>query len=527
MDNSISIIFYKVISMIEAKRSSVIVRDYKWNSNVNCEYLFCIVRIDGSYEYKGIDYDAENEILYLPRGMDLTLLERLFREKIVVSDEYDEYDSTGPIMIKKLPRNDVQKQAIKFILGIAEYQYTLNYSQLHVNLVTSKGKTYVAISSIAYLQIKTIVITAIKGWLKQWYDKIPQYTDIDQSEILYLNSKVINKILLGSLDLSEYKFFLCTHSALADFANENGWNLIGELFKKLKVGIKIFDEAHLYFDNMTKIDLHTNTYKTLYLTATPHRSDKKENEIYEMVFKKVPSIELFNREEDAKTKYMSIHYNSHPTQFDLGKLRANPYKFDRMYYAHYIMTKDSFWMILHIIMNKVVKKVEGKTVFIFAINEQIFKMKDWIDEFYPEYKDDIGLYYGKTSTDDSQKEHKIILSNVQCSGTALDCSNLNVAVMCAPIKSKVQSQQAFGRPGREEGMTNLLYIELVDEGVKKIKEFYSFKQSVFMKYAKECVRIIYRDQELKDEYTKIMRNRKRLEKLKKDMTVKCPYYIKD
>ena len=45
----------------------------------------------------------------------------------------------------------------------------------------------------------------------------------------------------------------------------------------MRVGIKFYDEAHLNFDNMCKIDYYTNTKYTMYITATPARSNEGEN----------------------------------------------------------------------------------------------------------------------------------------------------------------------------------------------------------------------------------------------------------
>ena len=65
-----------------------------------------------------------------------------------------------------------------------------------------------------------------------------------------------------------------------------------------------------------------------------------------------------------------------------------------------------------------------------------------------------------------------------------------------------------------------MYIDLVDEGFKKLKEFYTAKQPVFMKYATECSRILYRDFELNKEYDLVMANRKM-----KKLSVPVPFGI--
>ena len=498
--------------MILVKNSHIEVTDYEWDDCANLQYLFTMENPQThEYYYKALDYDAENKILYLPRGMNIRLIERLLKEKAVIEHSHDHYEKTGPMNINYAPKNKTQKETIKFILGAGDYEYTRPYSQLCINLMTGKGKTYVTIASIAYLEVKSIIITSLKDWLRQWGDKLVEYTGISPKEILFLNRRSIDRIINDDLDLSPYKFFLCTHKTISDYASMNSWNAIATLFEKLTVGIKVFDEAHQYFDNMSKIDYYSNTKKTLYLTASPARSDMRENEIYAMYFEMVPSIELFNKEEDAKTRYISFHFNSHPTPMQISRCR-NMYGLSKPDYVKYIMDNPIFYKVAHILMNIVVEHVKGKVLMLFGTNEAILEFKEWLDVNYPEYKHNIGVYYGKVAQEDRaiQLDKKIILSNVQCAGTALDIQNLNVTIMlAAPVKSRVTAQQTFGRTGREGStVENMMYIDLVDEGFKKLKEYYSYKQPVFLKYATECSRILYRDYDLEKEYQRVMAHRK-------------------
>jgi superfamily II DNA or RNA helicase len=50
----------------------------------------------------------------------------------------------------------------------------------------------------------------------------------------------------------------------------------------------VFDEAHVEFKNICRINSFSNVLYTIYLTATPNRSQFLENKLYEKVFKNVP-----------------------------------------------------------------------------------------------------------------------------------------------------------------------------------------------------------------------------------------------
>lgn len=488
--------------MILVKRTSVQVVDYQWNDFRQLENRFAIYNmVTHTYDYKGIVWDDKTKVLYLPRGMDLRVIENSLRERVVIDKAYNHWDSVGQVKIKYLPKNEVQKQSIKFILGLAEYNYTLPYSQLCINLMTGKGKTYVTIASMAWEECKFIVITSIKGWLQQWIDKTLEYTDFKKNEILELNGTKISKILEGSLNLDKYKMFTCTHKAFGEYASKHGWDKIDILFEKLRVKYKIFDEAHLYFDSMALIDFHSNCYKTLYLTASPYRSNEKENSIYRMYFEYVPSIELFNKERDAKTRYVSVHFNSHPTPIQIMSC-MNKFGLIKPRYIDYLLNNQNFWMLIYICFNEAVLHNVGRTLLLVETNNAIPILKQWIEEEFPEYIGRIGTFHGETKEEDRNlaKKKTIIITNRMCGGTCLDIEDLGLCFpLMVPAKSKVIAHQLFGRVGREGTvLPNFLYLDVVDEGFKKLKEYYMNKLPVFMKYATNCSRVLYKDNHLRE-----------------------------
>ena len=499
--------------MIRVRRSNLQVTDYTWNDSPSLEYKFSVYDIlTHSYYYKGISYDESKKILYLPRGMDIQLVQRYTKSTAIIDKEIDPWSTAGKVYIKYLPKNDVQKQTIRFILGMGEYEYTRPYSQLCINLMTGKGKTYVTIASMAYEESKFIVITAVRDWLKQWKDKALEYTDFKEKEILQLHTSDMCKIVDGRLDTSNIKMFTCTHSSFGEFASKYGWDAVDLLFKRLNVKYKIFDEAHLYFDSISMIDFHSNTYKTLYLTASPFKSNDKENEIYKRYFEFVPSIELFDKERDAMAQYISVHYNSHPTPYQIMNC-MNKFGLIKARYIDYCLKNDNFWKVVYCCFCEAILPNPGRTLILTETNPPIQIIKQWIESNFPEYIGQIGTFQGETSEKDRAiaKQCKIVITNRMCGGTCLDIQNLGVCFpVLVPTKSRVITQQLFGRVGREGAtLPNFLYLDIVDEGFRKLKEFYTFRLPVFMKYATKCSKVLYRDYDLNQRYEhySTMRNR--------------------
>ena len=491
---------------IIVKHTRIEVNNYDLGDCPKLEYFFSIY--DPIYHttyYKGMEYIEEEKKLILPRGIDVFWLENILNDQAKVDYKYDKFQNMGDIMLGELPRDTVQKEALRFILGKGEYIYTDRKSQLCVNLNTGKGKTYVSVAAISYWCIKSVIIASSIGILEQWKNRILQYTNIEPSEIYTIEGSFsIDKLF--KRDCSKYKVFLASHSTLKSYGDKNGWDRISELFKYLGIGIKIYDEAHECLDNILRIDFHTNTYKTLYLTATPARSDRNENEIYQLVFKNVPKIDLFDEDSDPRTKYVAMHFNSHPTPMDVTKCK-NQYGFNRNVYTNYVVERPNFYKLLHILID-MIKKVNGKTLIYIGTNQAIQKVYDWMIENYPELKTKIGIYTSiVTENKEAQLDKQIILSTTKSCGAAIDISGLKLTIVLAePFKSEVLSRQTLGRTRAK----NTMYIDIVDDGFFYTKKYFSSKKPIFEKYATECSNVNLRDDEITDRVNTLMDQRSKL-----------------
>ena len=488
------------------KQTHIEINDYRLGES-KLDSIFSIYdRITHSLYFKGIDYNEETKTLYLPRGIDIYYLENLFSEKAVVDRKYDEFDYTEPIKIKYLPRDEVQKEALKYMLGESvNYRKNKECSQLSVNLNTGRGKTYCSIATSAFLNIRSIIITSSINWLEQWRDCILEYTDTKEKEIYMLTGSASIFRLLQK-DMSQYKFILASHATLKSYGDKHGYDKISELFKYMRVGLKFYDESHLHFDNMCKLDFYTNTYKTYYVTATPKRSNEDEDRIFQLYFKNIPSIDLFDEDNDPHTNYISIKYNSRPTPQQISDCK-NQYGLDRNRYTNYIVYQENFYKILHLVLD-IVLKSEGKTLIYIGTNSAIQVVYEWILNNYPEFYNNIGIYTSIiTENKEEQLEKKLILSTTKSCGAAVDIKGLkNTVVLAEPFKSEVLARQTLGRTRAD----NTNYFEIVDTGFVQINKYYQYKKPVFEKYACSCNEIVLKDRELDARVSVLLGNRIRL-----------------
>ena len=120
------------MSKIIVKNSCVVIEDYELGQCTRLENMFRMYNmVTHQHYYIAMYYDNENKRLFLPRGIDIWKVEKLLgTEAVVEKNMYNEFDRYDDIMIKYLPRDEVQKEALRFTLGKDEYRSTETKSQL-------------------------------------------------------------------------------------------------------------------------------------------------------------------------------------------------------------------------------------------------------------------------------------------------------------------------------------------------------------------------------------------------------------
>ena len=448
---------------IKVTNTAIIIDNYELHESEQLEHPFQIY--DPVYHrmnYLGFYYDKENKRIYLPGGLDLWWVRKAVNEKYYTRIDPYPYKKISNIRMKYKPRDNEQLETLKFTAGLDEYDGNQYAPQLSINLSTGKGKTYCSIATIAFYQIKSVIITGSNSLLTQWEQNIIEYTNLNSSDIFRINgSDICNMILNGSSNKAENaSIFLCSHGTLRSFGDRYGWDKVGELFKKLGIGMKFYDECHTNYDNMLMIDFFTNIFKTFYVTATPGRSDWKENHIFQISLKNVPNIDLFDENKDPHTSYIALKWNSNPTAMDISRCKSSMYGLDRNKYMEYLTKKPEFYELLRVIMDLVIK-CKGRALLYIGTNDGILRVYYWICQNYPEFIGDIGIFTSLVSKEDKMKEKKkrLLLSTTKSAGLGEHIEGLKLTVVLAePFKSDIVFRQTLGRT-RDP---NTIYIETVD-----------------------------------------------------------------
>lgn len=434
------------------------------------------------------EYDKDNEILYLPRGADLNILRREFKTTPNIVRGNTDYKKSDINLISP-PRNDLQKEIISFITSTDKFANNAKYSQYSVVVPTGEGKTYCAIASICKLGITTLVIVHRTKIKDQWVNSFKEFTDLKDEQIGEISgSSSIDYILENPKNIN-FKLFITTHTTLNSYASKHGWDKIDELFNKLGIGMKIIDEAHLHFKNTVFLDLHTNVYKTIYLTATYNRSDRMEDIIFQRVFsnsvKYVPNENLISRKHVI---YIGVLYNSNPSLENILNMTGKR-GFDKHAYSRYLEESNEFYKCLDSVLSTFIPKIGDKKILILssAINTTE-KIKTFIKSIYPSIK--VDTYHSKKPAVEKEESlnSQIICSTPSSAGVGFDVKNLKIVIMTEGYSSKVEAVQVPGRLRLLNAEDNTLYIELVDRGFRKVYDMYIRRVPIFKKYGLKVIK---------------------------------------
>ena len=149
------------------------------------------------YKYipAGYEYDLENEILYVPRGLDINFVAKLTGRKLEVKKDENK-PAVANIKLLSKPRDDNQVKGINFLVGLEEFSDTVNYSQKVLILPPGTGKTFISIASFSMLREKAIVITHLNRISLQWIESLKKFTQITDDDIyIFEGSKSITKFI--------------------------------------------------------------------------------------------------------------------------------------------------------------------------------------------------------------------------------------------------------------------------------------------------------------------------------------------
>lgn len=444
------------------------------------------------HRYEPISYYYENGVLYLPRGTDIDKLMALLYTRNVIYGKREDKPHTIPVyQFNGLPKSTIQADATNFLLGVGKFGGSDKYSQKGLNLDTGEGKTFATICNVINKRLRTMIIVDAIKLKKQWMNEFMKFSTIPEDRLCDIESSDTMSKLLKEPDLN-YDVFFVNHQTLSSYAKQYGWQAVRKFISKLGIGIKVFDEAHLFFKNTLMIDFFSNCRFTIYLTATFGRSDRREAYLYNDAF---ASVYRFGEETSTysdkvrHTIYIPAFFSSNIDIGELYRLTTN-HGFSKDRYIEYVIKRDKgHWCLSNMLslLDEALER-EGKVLVIGTTIDSCEEIKKKIEKrFGKDLPVDTVHSKQKKSFESVIDNNRVIVSTVKSVGKGLNIPKLRSIINLEPIASKIIFIQLLGRLRRYNPDTDesTYFYDLIDTSIPRCIEFYDLKKPAIEKIVKD------------------------------------------
>ena len=435
-------------------------------------------------------YKIQDNVLYIPKGVGRELLLNKFpNEKVIdCTDKVPSYaNSIDPYKLTTSPRNLKQQNALNFLTGETDYfSYARDFTQKMLCLITGDGKTFCTIAYASLLQVPTLIFVDMEYLIEQWYNSIKQFSDLPDERISIIQGgKSIDKLLKNKSP--KHAFHIASYRTFSNMM-ENNEDKVKELFNHLKIGCKVYDEAHVEWDTILNLDLMLNVKSNLYLTATPGRSDVRENKLYETMYTYVPSFGLEHGYRASKKyhKVIFVKYDTHPTTDEVMNMNNN-YGFNINAYSDYLMEDNRFEVFTDMLMKNICDLLDKKPELKIAVMVHKIDFAKKLQLFMEEcgllnkYNiDKVGMFNSAVNKKDKSKElaSQIFITTDKSFDKAIDVPDLNVLINTVPIRSSIKIEQIMGRVRQGENKV-CIYMHVFDYGFKSyLNQFKQISQFI-------------------------------------------------
>lgn len=420
-------------------------------------------------------YDKSQKLLKLPLGYGIDKITKHLEESnhdIVYKIEDHSMECIDYDLIDcKLrdgfaPRNDIQRDAINFLLSCKDGEYVEGKGyQLFLTLLTGGGKTFCAIYSAIKLRLPTIIISY--NLSEQWKEKLLEYVELEEKDIYEIKGK--DSILNLFEDEKTYPFYIASISTLRVLMEH--YKNLNILLSKMRVGLTIFDEAHMHYKSISQILVNSDTRFTFFLSATPNRSNYTENKVFLNLFDKVPMHGIYTHNLNNHSKIRFIKYNTYPTQQERRFCETSRGFSAINYYKYLFSSEEKTLLIVGMIKyfaDQILNLHPDKKILVFI---PTLDFMHYVYKFLKKYRLNytIGEYNSNVySVDKREKEldKNLILTTIAACSTGKDIPNLKAIFSLTPFSSPVITRQILGRLRKLEDSDSYFY-DFTDTGFAK------------------------------------------------------------
>jgi superfamily II DNA or RNA helicase len=480
------------------KPSSIWIYPYKLHQCYKLEKTLAIYDIYKKH-YTAFLYEFDKEddtygILKVPRGIGIDMVKQCLNSQDLSEGNSSyfhdplEYEIIDDTMVYAFPRkihfemrvppkNEEQIRSIEFLNTTCDRQKMLC-------LDVGRGKTYCATHFIRDTGVAAMILSY--NLSEQWLTKISEYTDCVNGKdiILIVGSSFLEECIKNPKKYNA-KIYICSLTTLFSFAQMHGKAALQKIVDSLGIGIKIFDEAHMRYLQFNMVDLNMQVAQTIYLTATPGRSNAQEKRMFSKIYSQVKThgntIEGYNNHYTIRF----INYDS-KTPYNLRQHFKNVRGLKSTSYSRYLF--DTHPTFVHDLVKSFMKEI-----FEDDKNAKILLLIDWLQDMFTvrdqfrkdEYVKKEGLTVGtycqlvkNPKEKENQLQCNIIIGSIGSMQNGKDINNLRAIFPFTQFSSEIVTHQLLGRLRPIKGK-EVIYYDIADYSVPDILKQRMFRKKVF------------------------------------------------
>lgn len=352
------------------------------------------------------------------------------------------------------------------------------------NIITHN--TYLAIATTAFYSRRVVVFAPFSKLLKQWKDSFLSYVNFKDDEVLMVKgSDMCEKIRRGKY--KHVKAFIFSVDTVASYQKHYGDEKTMDMLEMTNAYIKIIDECHKDMKTIAMIEALSNFRLNLYLSASPGRSEQKEQWIFSTVFKNVPKFgEKFQTQDEHHVNMMVKKYFWTPDSFAIRNMvSAKTGLNTKAYETELINAKPaSFESSIDVICGWMKSTIKpGKKILFMAQTVAMLNyLQPLIEKHFP---GETAIYYGGMKPKDKEKalEARVIIGTSSSLGTGADIKGLQFNWNVGTYANKIDANQFSGRT-RAMDDAEVVYGEFVNFGWLKTARQFERRKPFLLKKAK-------------------------------------------
>jgi hypothetical protein len=324
--------------------------------------------------------------------------------------------------------------------------------------------TFCSCTAVCKTQQKTLIITHRDSIRNQWEKTLRTMIGVPQNRIhVFDEAEEFASIAMGYYDesLLDYDIYLITHATFrAALKRVGSFSKMGKIAERLKIGIKLIDEAHLEFKNTLIVDYVLNIKRNIYMTATFGRSSKEEDAIFRHVFSDAVQYVPLDKQRDPNTpnkwvNYVVIELNTHVPEAVYRYRIAGARGMTPATYGKFVIKRDkkaTHFSCCVALLREIYERDEHAKVLVFmplidlcTEAAYFFNKLNYDDSFPSEISIKTINSKNTKSENEQNKRADVIVTTLGSCGVGTDIPGITDIICCSPYCSKLTAVQVFGR----------------------------------------------------------------------------------